>query len=123
MIRRTPRSTRTDTLFPYTTLFRSAPAAPTGPGRSRKWTGCGTGSCVHSGRATAAVRERRSLASWMDGATVHKVAPRRRIHSNRAAGAGCEQNVRRGTDPASTGSGGDAGLGGLAVGVDRKSVG
>src|SRR3546814_3426978 len=26
MIRRQPRSTRTDTLFPYTTLFRSAPA-------------------------------------------------------------------------------------------------
>src|SRR3546814_4531486 len=25
MIRRTPRSTRTDTLFPYTTLFRSTP--------------------------------------------------------------------------------------------------
>src|SRR3546814_15360179 len=25
MIRRPPRSTRTDTLFPYTTLFRSAP--------------------------------------------------------------------------------------------------
>src|SRR3546814_5092548 len=24
MLRRTPRSTRTDTLFPYTTLFRSA---------------------------------------------------------------------------------------------------
>src|SRR3546814_15449204 len=28
MIRRPPRSTRTDTLFPYTTLFRSAQAAP-----------------------------------------------------------------------------------------------
>src|SRR3546814_20844400 len=28
MIRRPPRSTRTDTLFPYTTLFRSPPAAP-----------------------------------------------------------------------------------------------
>src|SRR3546814_8502063 len=27
MIRRPPRSTRTDTLFPYTTLFRSVPAA------------------------------------------------------------------------------------------------
>src|SRR3546814_758170 len=27
MIRRPPRSTRTDTLFPYTTLFRSAPDA------------------------------------------------------------------------------------------------
>src|SRR3546814_19640262 len=27
MIRRPPRSTRTDTLFPYTTLFRSGPGA------------------------------------------------------------------------------------------------
>src|SRR3546814_3910480 len=40
MIRRPPRSTRTDTLFPYTTLFRSPPALvrrvacdPAGPGR------------------------------------------------------------------------------------------
>src|SRR3546814_7403231 len=28
MIRRPPRSTRTDTLFPYTTLFRSKPPRP-----------------------------------------------------------------------------------------------
>src|SRR3546814_6489840 len=28
MIRRPPRSTRTDTLFPYTTLFRSLPIFP-----------------------------------------------------------------------------------------------
>src|SRR3546814_1040390 len=28
MIRRPPRSTRTDTLFPYTTLFRSASMGP-----------------------------------------------------------------------------------------------
>src|SRR3546814_9531308 len=28
MIRRPPRSTRTDTLFPYTTLFRSRPEGP-----------------------------------------------------------------------------------------------
>src|SRR3546814_13338387 len=28
MIRRPPRSTRTDTLFPYTTLFRSAAGVP-----------------------------------------------------------------------------------------------
>src|SRR3546814_10316344 len=34
MIRRPPRSTRTDTLFPYTTLFRSAEgAAAPAPGR------------------------------------------------------------------------------------------
>src|SRR3546814_12665838 len=30
MIRRPPRSTRTDTLFPYTTLFRSLPEGATG---------------------------------------------------------------------------------------------
>src|SRR3546814_20269454 len=30
MIRRPPRSTRTDTLFPYTTLFRSAFPVPSG---------------------------------------------------------------------------------------------
>src|SRR3546814_2620308 len=38
MMRRPPRSTRTDTLFPYTTLFRSrlspAPPAPPVQGRS-----------------------------------------------------------------------------------------
>src|SRR3546814_1523604 len=38
MIRRPPRSTRTDTLFPYTTLFRSAqyipPRARRGPAHS-----------------------------------------------------------------------------------------
>src|SRR3546814_6279468 len=32
MIRRPPRSTRTDTLFPYTTLFRSVPSNVEGPG-------------------------------------------------------------------------------------------
>src|SRR3546814_8342794 len=31
MIRRPPRSTRTDTLFPYTTLFRSQPCAAIAP--------------------------------------------------------------------------------------------
>src|SRR3546814_6008055 len=31
MIRRPPRSTRTDTLFPYTTLFRSARITASGP--------------------------------------------------------------------------------------------
>src|SRR3546814_2385838 len=37
MIRRPPRSTRTDTLFPYTTLFRSShcAAAAFSPGRDR----------------------------------------------------------------------------------------
>src|SRR3546814_9030497 len=35
MIRRPPVSTRTDTLFPYTTLFRSGPPARFRPLRSR----------------------------------------------------------------------------------------
>src|SRR3546814_5579971 len=40
MIRRPPRSTRTDTLFPYTTLFRS-PRSDRSPRRGAPgWTGC-----------------------------------------------------------------------------------
>src|SRR3546814_17114172 len=35
MIRRPPRSTRTDTLFPYTTLFRSEPGNPDPGGGTR----------------------------------------------------------------------------------------
>src|SRR3546814_5637546 len=44
MIRRPPRSTRTDTLFPYTTLFRSmrvplgAPSVGVSSKKSRPWT-------------------------------------------------------------------------------------
>src|SRR3546814_12069737 len=38
MIRRPPRSTRTDTLFPYTTLFRSAnPAKPAKPSAASRY--------------------------------------------------------------------------------------
>src|SRR3546814_11184478 len=43
MIRRPPRSTRTDTLFPYTTLFRSFTASPETRVRtleSRRWASC-----------------------------------------------------------------------------------
>src|SRR3546814_2345148 len=38
MIRRPPRSTRTDTLFPYTTLFRSghSPSSTPAPARPRR---------------------------------------------------------------------------------------
>src|SRR3546814_18018276 len=37
MRRRPPRSTRTDTLFPYTTLFRSAPTRKRDPGYRFPW--------------------------------------------------------------------------------------
>src|SRR3546814_7621660 len=69
MIRRPPRSTRTDTLFPYTTLFRSAgrgaQAALGRPGRSAQAL-AGRGRGAHRrappvralGRRPAAVRGR-----------------------------------------------------------------
>src|SRR3546814_5131057 len=60
MIRRPPRSTRTDTLFPYTTLFRSTgadrpprlpcPCAGAGkcpPRRNRAGRGAGAGAADH----------------------------------------------------------------------------
>src|SRR3546814_9651355 len=51
MIRRPPRSTRTDTLFPYTTLFRSRRVAPrrgspprtTRSHRGQRWAGVARG--------------------------------------------------------------------------------
>src|SRR3546814_4470763 len=53
MIRRTPRSTRTDTLFPYTTLFRSMRQCAFGPGKVDEAIGLGQGVQVvadgHSG--------------------------------------------------------------------------
>src|SRR3546814_19057329 len=57
MIRRPPRSTRTDTLFPYTTLFRSAffsgrPTMRTVPPSQRQSTSIGLP--AFSERATAA---------------------------------------------------------------------
>src|SRR3546814_3458294 len=36
MLRRPPRSTRTDTLFPYTTLFRNPPGHPLCDGQSAR---------------------------------------------------------------------------------------
>src|SRR3546814_16594239 len=50
MIRRPPRSTRTDTLFPYTTLFRS----PRRPHGDDQWISAGTrkqhGASIRSGK-------------------------------------------------------------------------
>src|SRR3546814_17433385 len=58
MIRRPPRSTRTDTLFPYTTLFRSYSRAGGGPGRA------GPQHRHHGARDT---RARRGLAAAREG--------------------------------------------------------
>src|SRR3546814_18274563 len=57
MIRRPPRSTRTDTLFPYTTLFRASSPAIVITDFGSAWIPCGTewswrsiGSPIHPGR-------------------------------------------------------------------------
>src|SRR3546814_9793070 len=58
MIRRPPRSTRTDTLFPYTTLFRSARNRPDG--------------CpVAAPRQAVGTRHTRVLATAMPGCAEH----------------------------------------------------
>src|SRR3546814_11567922 len=52
MIRRPPRSTRTDTLFPYTTLFRSqAPSTAVDPMLALVWAAgavCAVGAAYHA---------------------------------------------------------------------------
>src|SRR3546814_6646010 len=74
MIRRPPRSTRTDTLFPYTTLFRSALASRRRriyrqqiDGRSR----------VRGGRQ----REQRALHPALDPHRLGRLHPRNRSRS------------------------------------------
>src|SRR3546814_4878085 len=52
MIRRPPRSTRTDTLFPYTPLFRSPASRPPArdlPGIQRLWARTGAAAPVGTG--------------------------------------------------------------------------
>src|SRR3546814_8168713 len=77
MIRRSPRSTRTDTLFPYTTLFRSA-------GRSSDLTG--QGAIVRSDRAAAlSAASATNRRAWRGaGRRLNKV-PWGRKHGNRSA--------------------------------------
>src|SRR3546814_5383933 len=53
MIRRPPRSTRTDTLFPYTTLFRSLEQCPEG---------------THGARQFLALQERHAVLGHQDAA-------------------------------------------------------
>src|SRR3546814_1253837 len=71
MIRRPPRSTRTDTLFPYTTLFRSPVC--TVPGL------VGSPGLAHiqheSRRRDACLRQRRRRARWLAVPSVVPVRP------------------------------------------------
>src|SRR3546814_8910076 len=78
MIRRPPRSTRTDTLFPYTTLFRSS--APMGVFHTADgpiYVACANDRTFH--RLAIDVLDRRDLAEDPDFAEVRqRVANRKR---------------------------------------------
>src|SRR3546814_5706449 len=84
MTRRPPRSTRTDTLFPYTTLFRSAPTPAFLRARRR---------LVVAGAARYRKRTRPGAKSRVDPHVGPRTQPR-------ATGTGLRGPARRGTDPA-----------------------
>src|SRR3546814_11301585 len=80
MIRRPPRSTRTDTLFPYTTLFRSCawcviPSSPLCPPRpwARKRSGSKDGKVV----IAAPVTRGRWVSPSVQDRIGHRLKPRR----------------------------------------------
>src|SRR3546814_13444333 len=72
MIRRPPRSTRTDTLFPYTTLFRSAAAGGAASSRSAAFTP----------RITLLVMGRCACMASIDGRTRSESSVRSEEHTS-----------------------------------------
>src|SRR3546814_14182015 len=86
MIRRQPRSTRTDTLFPYATLFRA-------PEEDRE----GAGDAItgeegfEPGGVLGKAREPDDPVGAMDGA-VHVQVPPRGVERERAFGAGLDES-------------------------------
>src|SRR3546814_4441633 len=73
MIRRPPRSTRTDTLFPYTTLFRSALGRGDGKARSGTWHRARGTRCRPAGRTAAGFSGARAspLANGVSAVTMN----------------------------------------------------
>src|SRR3546814_3507991 len=78
MIRRPPRSTRTDTLFPYTTLFRSRVPNVC---RSGRWSVAATGHAAHPPDARSAACAR-SPDARPGGAPRHPGATRSEEHTS-----------------------------------------
>src|SRR3546814_4184582 len=82
MIRRPPRSTRTDTLFPYTTLFRSAPA----PASSRKLLPSSRQANIRSSAtrpaASAGLSGPSTIVAYLGNVHRHAGKPRYNLHSD-----------------------------------------
>src|SRR3546814_3435673 len=87
MIRRPPRSTRTDTLFPYTTLFRSELKSCVGASMSIIWPPTTPSLPAASARRPAS-RQRTSEDGWVSGdtmtpkANVSSASPRSEEHTS-----------------------------------------
>src|SRR3546814_18204724 len=97
MRRRPPRSTRTDTLLPYTTLFRSQPLAARLEGEEGNRGDGGEPECPARGRADravdAAAEELVGRVERRDGAAV----------GNLESGAAKDQEAAQGEDRTSDG--------------------
>src|SRR3546814_3147193 len=76
MIRRPPRSTRTDTLFPYTTLFRSACGKGDGGVSGRGWHALDHGKTQPLSASRARLSAGRARRRWI--AHGHRLRPQRR---------------------------------------------
>src|SRR3546814_1678879 len=72
MLRRPPRSTRTDTLFPYTTLFRSLSAKHGFQGLTTGVVGCRPSSRARLGRNKREVRWDNERSSARNGEFVRR---------------------------------------------------
>src|SRR3546814_4654297 len=86
MIRRPPRSTRTDTLFPYTTLFRSAEVAGGedlggAVGAERAGDGVGISAGVHRFHGVA---ERPGLGQELEGEGADRAVGGFGVHPDRS---------------------------------------
>src|SRR3546814_893235 len=74
MIRRPPRSTRTDTLFPYTTLFRSVDARLSVrliQNDNRRFRLHAGSKCMHSSRGQHCAGEKFKNSFFVDGREPH----------------------------------------------------
>src|SRR3546814_17108939 len=89
MIRRPPRSTRTDTLFPYTTLFRS-PGLADGRPCLRKLLGAPPGPAIHLLLPEALSLRLGERPQGPDGGRG------RRLHAAAPGGAGADRRAWRG---------------------------
>src|SRR3546814_11418498 len=74
MIRRPPRSTRTDTLFPYTTLSRSMERGRGARQAARTVRGGGAGGCVGRGAAPPPVADPVRLMAEAAPLTIQRIA-------------------------------------------------